>query len=82
MAFPPHGLLFPSRPSRDSEKVRQPPGVQGALSVTPCPQSCFHQDEPLGHTSQGSQDRLFLAAVLPALCLPTVLLTPACPQLP
>lgn len=79
MAFLPHGLLFPSRPSRDSEKVRQPPGVQGVLSVTLCPQSCFCQDEPLGHTSQGSQDRLFLAAVLPALCLPTVPLTHACP---
>ena len=50
--------------------------------MTPCPRSCFHQDEPLGHTSQGSQDRLFLAAALPALCLPTVLLTHACPLLP
>lgn len=41
---------------------------QGVLSVTPCPRSCFKQDEPLGHTSQGSLDRLFLAAALPAWC--------------
>lgn len=38
-----------------------------------CPRACSNQDEPLGHASQGSWDRLFLAAALPAGCCPLCL---------
>lgn len=69
-------------PSRNNEKVRHP-SVSRSSGSDPCvPALASTETSPLGHTSQGGQDRLFLVAALPAPGLPTVLLTHTCSQLP
>lgn len=65
------------------QKVRHPPGVPRSSVGDPCvPQILLQPRRAPGHTSQGSQGTLFLEVALPALCLPTVLLTHTYSQLP
>lgn len=50
--------------------------------MTPASQLLLQPRQAPGPPPQGSLDRLFLVAALPAPCLPTVLLTHTCSQLP